>query len=70
MFQKPPAHFGRKKYHREEDDQKDRDAKRVLDGVVRVKWDAIKWNTVGVFLFFDIDAVRVIRTDLVQGNDV
>ena len=42
----------------------------MIDRVIRVEWDTIKWHTVRVFFVFDIDAVGVIRTHFVQRKDV
>ena len=35
-----------------------------------MEWDTIAWNTVFVFVFLDFNAIRVVRTHFVQGDDV
>jgi hypothetical protein len=49
-----------------EDDQEHDHADDVLHRVVRVERDAVHRLAVGVLVLLDLDAVRVVRADLVQ----
>ena len=40
------------------------------NGVVRVEWNAIKWFTIFVEIFLDIDAVRIVLAHFVQRKNV
>ena len=50
-FQEIAAAFRCKEQHRTEDNQEYNDAQDVFNGVVRMEWDTIAWNTVFVFVF-------------------
>ncbi len=64
------AHFGGKKQNSAEEKQEDRNALYIVNRVIRVKADAIKRNTVRVFLFLNFYAIRVVRAHFVQRENV
>ena len=65
------AHFRHEKHDRREDHQKHHHTDQVFHGVIGMKGDTVKWNaSVRIFVFLDIDAIRIVRTDLMQGKDM
>ena len=69
-FQEVAAAFGCEEHNGTEDNQEDHYAQDVFNGVVRMERDAVQRYAVFIFQFFDFHAVRVVRTDFVQGDNV
>ena len=69
-FEEVAAAFRCKEQHRTEDNQEYNDAQDVFNGVVRMEWDTIAGEYRFVFVFLDFNAIRVVRTHFMQGDDV
>ena len=65
-----PTNVGDEEQDDCEQHQKRAHADDVLDGVVRVKRNAIERLAIGIHVLFDLDAVGIIRADIVQCDDV
>ena len=71
MFKEIPAHLRREENDDSEYRQEDRDTEHVLDGVIRMKRNAVERNAgLGILFLLDLDSVRIVRANLVQGDDV
>ena len=64
------ADFGDEKDNDGEYRQKKHDADEVLDRVVGMERDAVERQTVGILLVLDLDAIRIVRSDLVQRHEM
>src|SRR4030095_14340291 len=69
-LEEEPAHLRREEDHGREQHEEDAETEQVLDRVVRMKRYSIQRMTVRSLRFLDLDAVRVVRADLVQREDV
>ena len=69
-FEEEAAQVGGEEDDGAEDGEEDDHADDVLHRVIGMEGDAVEGDAVGVFLGLDLDAVRVVGTDLVQGDDV
>ena len=70
VLEKIAAHLGRVEHDQREQQQEHHGADDVLDRIVGMKRNAVARLAVGAFVFFDLDAVGVVRADLVQRHDV
>src|SRR5690606_31369882 len=70
LLQEVAAHFREEEHHGAEHEQEHHHTHDVLDGVVRVERDAVQRNAVFVLVLLDLDAVGVVGTHFVQGQDV
>ena len=70
MFQKIPAHIRRKKHNCRKNHQKDDDADQVFRSVIRVKCDAIEWHAIRSFVLLDLNAIRIVRSDMMQSHNM
>ena len=70
MFKEVAAHFRREEYHEREDHQEDNDRHQVFAGVIRMERNAVKRYAVRTLVLLDLDAVRVVRSNFMQRNNV
>jgi hypothetical protein len=70
-LQEIPAHLRRKKQNCCKNHQEHHDTDQVLNGVIRMEWDAVEGLARRfIFIILDFDAVRVTRTHLVQSDQM
>ena len=70
VLQEITTHFRSKEHNSREHHQEHADCKDVVHRVVRMERDPVHWFARGVTLGLDLDAIRVVGADLVQGDDV
>src|SRR5690606_29070764 len=70
LLEEVTAHLREEEHHEAEHEQEDHDTDDIFHGVVRVERNAIQRNAVLVLVLLDLDAVRVVRTDFVQRENM
>ena len=70
MFQEVPTHIRRKENNGRKDHQEHGYPDQIFARVVRVECNSVDWLAVRVLVLLDIYAIRVVRADLVQRDDV
>ena len=69
-LEEPPAELGNEEHHDREQEEEDGDPHQVLHRVVGVEGDAVPRVSVRTLVALDLDPVRIVRADLVQGEDM
>ena len=70
ILQEVATHLRCKEHDEGENHQEDDNCDQVFAGVVRVEGDPIERHPVGAFFLFDLNAIRIVRTDFMQRYDV
>ena len=70
VLEEVTAHLRREEHDEREDHQEDDDRDEILGRVIRMERDAVERHAVLSLVLLDLDAVRVVRADFVQRDDV
>ncbi len=70
IFKEESAHLWHEEHDKTENKQEYGDTNQIVNGVERMEWNTVTWNTVFIFVFLDFNTVRVVRTHFVKCQNV